>query len=448
MPEEKPTINVLVEDEFTKAVLGSYSYRKPLRLRFSGTKQNLVNELEYIEKSINGKVHPLVLDLYQIALVVYVWDLNTQRSGREPRDFRALIPVSNKDKWIAVKNHLEAMLGFLTGDNFTFHFAQGNAGEQGFEVTKSNETSISLFSGGLDSLAGVKWLVDAGKKPLLTSHQPAGLVSGAQKELVNKLHEHVGEIDWYQIRAAAKARSGLRGKVYTQFSRSFLYLTLGSLFALQLGIDQIYIFENGTLALNIPLTQSRIYSNTRTVHPRFLQDYEKLLSDLFGSHVRIENPFVNKTKGEVVKLLDAEGFRELLKVTVSCPELRRLSWQGVKVSVVRHCGICFPCIIRRIAVHNAGLWESDGQYNMNVFGDWSKLSDEARRLLLEMRDFGKTIDSFSTVDDAVAEIHQFYTHESIDPALSFDMIKRHVQQMKDCFSTRGSQNLKSALDLA
>ncbi|HXQ91950.1 MAG TPA: hypothetical protein VN739_03020 [Nitrososphaerales archaeon] len=448
MPELKPAINVFVEDPYTRAALQSYSLQEPLTLRFTGSKRNLENQLTTIRDSIKKRIHPLVLDLYNIAFAVYVWDLNTTRNGIYPRDCRVLMSVSNRDRWFAVKNHLEATLRFLTGDNFVFHFVEGKTSEKQFVFEKKDDRTVSLFSGGLDSLAGAKWLKDQGQKPLLVSHRPHGLVSSAQGELVEGLKEIYGELDWYQIGAAVVRSTGLEEKQFTQFSRSFLYLTLGSLFALQLGIDEVDIFENGILALNIPLSQSRIYSNTRTAHPLFLIKYEKLLTDAFGSQVKIRNPFVELTKGEVVKFLDNKKLRDLLPLSVSCSSLGGMRWGGVELKIIRNCGYCFPCVIRRIAVNHAGLWDYDGKYKNDIFAKWSGLTEDAKRLLLEMNDFGRRIKSFASVDDALSEFPQFYVHESIDPAPLFETTKRQVEQMENCFSARGSPSLKNALNVA
>src|SRR2546421_5343320 len=114
MGEEKPTINVLVDDEFTRQLKRSYSLVEPLVLSFSGKDRNLHDDLQKIEAAA-GPTEPLALDLYRIALVVFVWDIRTERSI-VPRQLHALISVSNKDKWDGIRSHLEATLRFLTGD--------------------------------------------------------------------------------------------------------------------------------------------------------------------------------------------------------------------------------------------------------------------------------------------------------------------------------------------
>lgn len=448
MKQDKPFINVLIKDEYTEKLKDSFSMEKPLVLCFVGKERNIHNDLEVIEDALESKVDPLIQDLYSIALSVYVWDLQTDRSGLAPRYFSILMSVSNKDKWDGVKQHLEGTLRFLTGDTFNFYFVQGKSAESEFTFQRKSEECAALFSGGLDSLAGFKWMVDRNLKPILISHQSMALISGAQKELVASLQNIVGrKLSWHQIRAAGERGSGLAEKEYTQFSRSFLYLTIGAIFALKLGIEKEFIFENGILALNIPLTQSRVYNNTRTAHPQFLVMYQELLDSLFGRHVTIENPFSTLTKGEVVSLLNSDGYRDLVKMTISCPNVTPLKWKGVAVSNTRHCGVCFPCIIRRIAIHSANLWSHDTFYAEDVTLEYLKIPEEGKKLIFEMMDFARQIDKFSSVDEALNEFPQFYSGEVISPQELFDMVKRHTVQFKDFLIKRCHKSLRQNLQL-
>jgi 7-cyano-7-deazaguanine synthase in queuosine biosynthesis len=447
LTQNKPAIAVLVRDEYTMKEEDSYSLQEPLVLSFSGKDQNLQTEMDFLEQALKLKVNELIQDLYRIAIVVYVWDMQIQREAYGPRHFSVLISVSDKEKWDSVKNHLEGTLRFLTGDTFDFYFVQGKRSEEKFKFEKKSERSVILFSGGLDSLAGFKWMIDKKLKPLLVSHPAMGLISGVQKDLVSQLESIVGKgsLDWLQIRAGPRSGSKLTEKEPTQFSRSFLYLTMGATVALSLGIDEEFVCENGILALNIPLTQSRIYSNTRTVHPRFITMYQKLLDSLFGHCLSIENPFSSMTKGEVVKLLDVDRYRDLVKISVSCPNITPLRWQGVETSKIRHCGICLPCIVRRIAIHFANLSSSDAQYQHDITGPYARIPEDGKKMLLEMTDFARQIGVLSNVNEAFLEFPQFYVGETVDPDVLFNTVKRHVTQFNDFLTEKADQSLKQSL---
>jgi hypothetical protein len=447
LAQDKPSITVLVHDNFTSQVQGLYSLGQPLVLFFEGANANVQTGLEEIETKLKIEVNDVAKDLYRIALTVYLWDLNTLR-GYKPRYCSILISVSNKEKWDSVKEHLESTLRFLTGDTYDFHFVQGSRSVTEFKFEKRSDHSVLLFSGGLDSLAGFKWMIDGKLKPLLVSHPAMGLISGVQKELVSHLRNIVGSnLPWYQIRATSAYGSGLTEKEHTQFSRSFLYLTMGATLALTLGIDKEFICENGIMALNIPLTVARITNNTRTVHPKFLVMYQELLDSLFGHCVSICNPFVERTKGEVVRLLDSNGYRDLVKIAVSCPNITPLRWEGVETSKIRHCGTCLPCTIRRIAINFGNLWADDAQYKDNITGAYAQVPEEGRKLLFEMMDFARQIDKYSDVNEALMEFPQFYNGEAGNPSQLFDTAKRQVDQFKDFLAKRADPSLKENLHI-
>ncbi len=446
MDEARPPINVLVSDSYTEKAKTSYNVGDGLLLSFSGKDQNLHDDLARIEATVGSKVEPLILDLYRIALVVYVWDIRTPRSST-PRHLHALISVSNKDKWDAVKSHLEATLEFLTGDAFTFHFVHGIKSGVGFSFKPGKaDRCVVLFSGGLDSLAGVKWALDKGLNPVLISHPGAAIISDSQRKIVAALDKIRGDnLVWHQIRATPERGKDLRGQTPTQFSRSFLYLAIGTIFALKLGLEKLFICENGVLALNIPLTQARIYDSTKTVHPIFLKKYQELLNAVFGKKVTVENPFRDLTKGEVVDLLNAEGFRDLVPVTISCSEVQRLWHQGVKTANVRHCGVCFPCVIRRIAIHHAHI-TTDARYNNDVEAEYSLVPEAGRKLLFEMAEFAREIDRFSTVDEAFSEYQEFWV-EGRDPSDLFEMTQRQVAQFKQYVKSKFHSTFRSKLGI-
>jgi hypothetical protein len=448
MGEDKPSINVVVRDKFTMRSEGLFSLEQPLVLSFHGKGRNLRNDLKRVEQDIESKIDPTILDLYNIALVVYVWDIQIPRPQFEPRDFRVLMSVSNKDKWNGVKAHLETTLRVLTGDTFEFTFVQGKPAKHEFRSRKKSDACVALFSGGIDSLAGVKWMLDHNLKPVLVSHPGMGLISRTQSRLVERLMKMTGNgLTWHQIRATAETGKGLEGKEFTQFSRSFLYLTLGAIYSLTFSIERQFMFENGVLALNIPLTQSRIYSSTRTANPRFLKMYEQLLEMLFGRRTKIENPFLTLTKGEVAKILDANGFRDLIKITMSCPEVGRLRYAKVKTGKTRHCGVCVPCVVRQVSMHHANLSSKDAKYASHITVPYPKIPERAKTLLFEMMDFALRMDKCSTVDDALIEFPEFFLYEDFDPAMPFEMTKRHIAQFKAFLTTKTDPTLQQNLGL-
>ena len=141
------------------------------------------------------------------------------------------------------------------------------------------------------------------------------------------------------------------GGEITLRSRSLLFIALGMYEATAVGPDvPLLIPENGTIALNFPLTPSRRGScSTRTAHPHYLDTLSRALRRL-GIPNPLVNPLASKTKGEVVQECANPDLLGLLApMAVSCAKRsRRMYW---KRRTCRSCGQCMPCVYRRAALH-------------------------------------------------------------------------------------------------
>jgi len=141
------------------------------------------------------------------------------------------------------------------------------------------------------------------------------------------------------------------------------------------------IAENGQMAIHLPLSAGRISAfSTHTAHPEFVSLMSDILSRLLNYKINIDNPFLYMTKAEVVKLLIPKH-QVILEQTVSC-------WKASRVSHYHHCGICVPCLIRRIAleINNVVLSEYEKDlFQINI----SKLNsdDDGKRNLVELCEF-------------------------------------------------------------
>lgn len=61
-------------------------------------------------------------------------------------------------------------------------------------------------------------------------------------------------------------------------------------------VSELMVPENGLIALNVPLDETRVGSfSTRTTHPFYLSLWNKLLLGL-GLNMSVVNPYWNKTK--------------------------------------------------------------------------------------------------------------------------------------------------------
>lgn len=447
MGATKPRLDVVVKDQYTEGSLSRYvTDDKTLFLDFKGTSRNVNIDLSIIEKRIGHRLSPAVMDLYLIAMAVYLSDLSILRNLRVGyRTIRILISVSDKVRWDQVKTHIESTLQMLTnGDIFIFDFVQGQLPSRAFGFSIHDKRVASLFSGGLDSLSGVRWLLDQSLEPILVSHRSQYQIGKVQLKLVEALRKVSGQrLDFYRI----STQKNFQQREYSQFARSFLYLTLAAVFALELGLERIFVFENGVISINLPISPGRIFGNTRTTYPPFLVAYQELLNRAFAAKIEIVTPFLHKTKGEVVKNLDLRGYKELAKVSISCTERGAMRYAKIAMSEITHCGKCLPCILRRVSMDYAGLWDYDASYANDICGKYDDISIDAVKLIAQILDSARRLDLCPTGLEALYEFPTFRMHESIDPSPLIEMYRRHFSQFREFLDRRASNTLKEKLML-
>lgn len=284
-------------------------------------------------------------DLLAVALSVATADAQVTRNTSPDgwtRQLNVVIGVNDPEFWNGQSSLLASMLQFLTTDIWTFTFVHGRTRPRPpRRRCLYSAQSISLLSGGLDSLIGALDLEHQGKAPLLVSQT----VHGDGDKQRRYAREIGGGLDHLQLNHNA---TGPWQAERSQRARSFIFLTYGVLGACALrsyrdGNDvPLYVCENGLIALNPPMTELRTGSrSTRTAHPRYLGEFQRLLRNA-GFHIHVKNPYEFKTKGEM--LLECSGQAYLQAHADSSTSCGRFGRYGL-----RHCGRCLPCIIRRAA---------------------------------------------------------------------------------------------------
>lgn len=299
-------------------------------------------------------------DAIILGLLVYMADMKISRTIQAQdswsREIILTVPVFN-DYWSVHKETFERMLRFLTGDLWSIEFTKREstlANDNQFENRTDKYRIASLFSGGMDSLIAAINYMEQGQPTLLVSHAGESRVRHWQTNLLSVLDEKYSDIPhenayyWTNLDGVEFPEAGAD---LNQRSRSFLFIAI-ALFAMS-GVKeckQLFMPENGLIALNVPLEYLRIGSHsTRTTHPFYLKLWNKIVSDVFG--FSISNPYWNKTKGEMAEeCMNKEVLKIAIGQSYSCSSVNSVSIQSGKSN---HCGHCLPCIIRRAAMHKA-----------------------------------------------------------------------------------------------
>jgi hypothetical protein len=325
---------------------------------------------------------PRLIDFLEIASYVYSADCATPRGKKwtdddstEPwsRDFSFVVPVRDLGFWARAEIQclIVEILNFLSDDRYSFNFVplKRDRSEQSYfdfgdlkDWPFHAPDRVIMFSGGLDSLAGAVETAAGGGKLVLVSHRPVSTLDARQNILFKELQKlYPGQL----IRVPVWVnKAETLGREPTQRTRSFLFSALGTLVAHSIQANGLRFHENGVVSLNLPLAQEALRSRaSRTTHPLALHLLSSLCAAIVETDFVVDNPFLFKTKTEVVASLGTHRAARLIGSTCSC------SHSMFQTKTQRHCGRCSQCIDRRFATLAAEVQSCDSSkdYVSDVF---------------------------------------------------------------------------------
>ncbi|MBM4275825.1 MAG: hypothetical protein FJ128_13940 [Deltaproteobacteria bacterium] len=250
---------------------------------------------------------------------------------------------------------LARLLRGMTGDHWTLYGREGAPAIPAAAPTPWRDAwqpeAVALFSGGLDSLIGAIDLLEGGRRLLLVGHHDYGQLAGLQQSLAGALAAHYGA---GRVRLLSLRAQFPQTRELTLRSRSLLFLALGLAAAVAWGpAIPLFIPENGWISLNPPLTGNRLGAlSTRTTHPTLLAALTAIWREA-GLSTPLSNPYRGLTKGEMAaSCRNASLLKRLAPATLSCARPVASRWQR---QAAGHCGYCYPCLMRRAALHVLGL---------------------------------------------------------------------------------------------
>jgi 7-cyano-7-deazaguanine synthase in queuosine biosynthesis len=345
-----------------------------------GPRANLNLRIESPSHALLTSVENRAADLVRIASYVYAADQLVQRGGEADvygdsweRDFTLCLPVNDPGFWSnpEVKQPLQDVLRFASGDRWEFHFWRAAPDDQqlSFDLepstTLGEPDAVHLFSGGIDSLcAVVEAVAKKGRRPLLVGHSPAFHIASRQRSLARALSQRFRPGWHFPYLSVAIHRAQSDAREYTQRTRSFLYAALGAVVADRLGLTEVTLADNGVVALNLPINDQLLGTKaSRSTHPKFLRLFNEFVQMVLPSRPQLVNPLWSRTRAEGLQALKEAKVADLLQETSSCSHPRYLT------AMRPHCGLCYQCIDRRFATLAAGLEEYDPaeRYEVDIF---------------------------------------------------------------------------------
>jgi len=312
---------------------------------------------------------PESLDLVDLATAVLIADRSVRRVGAQPRRISVLIPVRHPRLWRDIASDIAKLLHVLTDDRFELEFCSAPRKPSSKRLGRPPRLDrVALFSGGLDSAAAAAVFAEGDEITGFVSHY----VTGIQR--INRLLQQIG-IAYGRRRPVIHAGffispgRGVALREHSRRTRSFLFASLATVTAVETGASEIAVCENGPLALNLPLSAAMV--PTRHAHSAFLDAVAGLARRAFGAEIRVVNPFELRTKGEVSRVFTPNP--ALALQTTSCWH-QQWSGRGARYGH-GHCGLCLPCLVRRVALTAAEIAFPPRHFDVDVV----RLAHKARK---------------------------------------------------------------------
>jgi 7-cyano-7-deazaguanine synthase in queuosine biosynthesis len=301
----------------------------------------------------------IVADLIDLAVAIHATDrLTFQNLRQEQTRICVSLPVRHPEllSTTSFQDKLSSLLEWATGSRWLFDFRKrldlGRIIEQQplLSSTDSYVGEVTLWSGGLDALAGLY-------TRLKTDHESSFMLFGTgsndnvfdrQEHTFKALqHSFPNRLNLCQV-PIRFSESNQHQKNKISRARGVVFTLLGAACAYLMGQRVLYLYENGIGAINLPYRKSAVgLDHSRSVHPLTLLKVSDIISELLGEEFRVQNPFLFWTKAEMCNALTEDGRIDLPPLTMSCDSPHRQ--QPIQ------CGYCSSCILRKQALASSKM---------------------------------------------------------------------------------------------
>jgi 7-cyano-7-deazaguanine synthase in queuosine biosynthesis len=352
----------------------------------------------HLSSAFGQMLSPRMADLVYLSMAIYYADRRTKRKPESgQRIIRIKLPVRDFDFWSDSKSNdeLSDLLYWLTEDQWEFEFIglKQNSNTDNkiplFESPVVQPNKTLLFSGGLDSLSGLSYLMEQNPDCSfvlfsgVTSSRIADIQRNIKRKLVKYWSTNTREIRTVEVRYELNNLEKTIHEEKSQRSRSFVYISLGAITAVLADSSEINICENGIGAINLPYNEGQLgIDNTRGSHPITLIRMSRFLGNVLGMKIRVINPFQFLTKGQMCRSLDKPELDILPVMTVSCDSF------PLREKVSHQCGTCTSCLLRRLSLYSAGLIDKDlaSFYKYDILKQFKTLDEKHIYPIMAMLD--------------------------------------------------------------
>lgn len=408
-----------------------------------------VDELRVAE--LLGKTPPgPVMDLIELIAAIHLVDRAERRPrGRKPGDtwsrhLHLVMGVRESQWWSdpTIHDQLAGLLRSLTDDEWLIEFVPRVAPVRPAEYVQFLFESapggdvVALFSGGLDSLAGLTADVRDGATPLALSVESNSRVAKSQRDVLSSFNHGLNtSIVRVPIELHLKSAPAVEE---SQRARGFGFLGLAAALATLSRQDTVHVYENGIGAINLAYTAAQTGAHgTRAMHPETLAKAAQLFSLVLDHRLTIVNTSQYLTKGEMCAALPG-ALRPTIELTESCDTA--FSYRG---NGPASCGKCTSCLLRRQALAAAGLSDLDppSKYRLDAFAGPSTMAEppyQLRAMLSQAARLHRALGTDSTIawsrlvrefPDLVRVVQGLRSTPETKPEIAVtDLLRRYVKE--------------------
>jgi hypothetical protein len=211
-----------------------------------------------------------------------------------------------------------------------------------------------------------------------------------------------------------------------------------------LNLKSVRFYENGVISLNLPVCAQVVGGRaTRTTHPRVIRGFQEIISLVAGEPFTIENPYIWKTKADVIEVITKAECQDMIAVSTTCTH----TWEMTNHHT--HCGTCSQCIDRRFAMlaAKADQYDPVEAYKADIFTQ-SRSKDEDKIMTaayLERANQVRDQDNITQFIARFSEVSRVFRYLNGNPGSVaqkvYDLYKRHAKEVCDAMDTMVARNI-------
>lgn len=288
----------------------------------------------YFDYEENGT---LFIDIITIMGGLFYYEQKTKKTRK---NVRLVIPVFHVHLWENNRDILEQLIDWLIEEPVYLQFQPIDVEVMFSSFCLPNSHEVTLFLDDLESIVGVE--KNNCSTPPIASDYIRLINKGNEREKQEKLATFLRD-NVSDSGELITLNSGIYKKI-TKKSSAVRICLLVSIAAAKTHFNEgsnIYVYQNSKINRNVTIDSNVLLKST---HPKTF----KLLNDLYSGlnlNLTIHTPIVHKPFHTVINEL-LKAYKLQIKNTVDCVRIRRKG----KTSITLPCGICLPCLQRKITL--------------------------------------------------------------------------------------------------